>query len=76
MIHKVRFGWMEVTLDTDANVGRTPDLVFKEHDEREFAVFFAPFGTTEGERMKAAYYDYYAPYEAATLEEALDEATV
>lgn len=64
MIHKVKYGLMEVVLASSLTSERAPDLTFTSGFGKEFAVFFAPLSTTEGTAMKAAYYDYYTPFEA------------
>ncbi len=73
MIHKVKYGLMEVVPGT-AEYDRPPDLIFNGANGREFAAFFAPYGTIEGERMKDAYYDYYAPFEDTLKREDTSEA--
>ena len=64
MIHKVKYGMMEVVLASSLTNERAPDLTFKGADEREYAVFFAPYGTVEGEKMKCAFRVHCAPFEA------------
>ena len=63
MIHKVKYGYMEVVLASSLTAERAPDLTFTGAHDREFAVFFAPYGTTEATQMQTAYYDYCAPFE-------------
>ena len=64
MIHKVKYGMMEVVLASSLTNERAPDLTFKGADEREYAVFFAPFDSDEAVVMEATCYDYYANFEA------------